>query len=84
MCWNAAVRTVGAHHGQVSAKSIVGRRAVHDQACDCPQQIYFGVTHATALLLRRSKAVMLGFFDLYQRTTLPRTDACRDDPKRRV
>src|SRR5438874_2598 len=37
--------------------------------------------HAAALLLRRSKAVILGFLDLHQRTTLPRTDACRDDPK---
>jgi hypothetical protein len=39
---------------------------------------------AAALRLRRGKAVAFDFFDLYQRTTLPRTDACRDESQGRV
>ena len=35
-------------------------------------------------LLRRRKAVTLDFLDLYQRTSSPRIDACRDEAHRRV
>ena len=52
-------------------------RAIHDQAADRPRPINFGLTQTGRALLSR-------FLDLYQRTTRPRTDACRDGPPRRA
>ena len=61
-------------------KSVVRRRAFHDQASDRPRSINFGLIRAATLLLRRKHGAA-GFLDLYQRTSPPRPDACRDEPK---
>ena len=80
----AIVRTiVEAHHGRFLPRT--SRRAARfsRSGCRLPRPINFGLIRAAAPLLRRSNR-RVGFLDLDQRTTVPRTDPCRDEPKEGV